>query len=455
VPHGIDRRRAREDAAVVVQEPLDGHLDREPDRRSFRIRLAIITALAGAWRVAYLVVAKWHTHLGVNDSLYYAYQADRNAIGDWFPHPFSTAPGAAHGPLTSAYLTLWTLHGGDATAWQRTGNTVLGIVTVALIGVLGGRLAGPRVGLVAAAIAAVYPNLWINDSIVMSESLASLLVVLALVVATVLDRRPRSRTAALLGAIVGLAALTRSELLLLLPGFALVAWWRRPNRVRGWRISAALVAATVATVTPWTLYNLHRFERPVLLSTNDGGTLLGAYCDTTFEAGSQRGGWSNACVDPSIAAHPEADESELAAVQRELAVDYARDHLGAVPVVVAARLGRLVDVFGLRSSIGLDVGEEKARWAVWAGIVSWWVLAPLAIVGWRRSRGAEVDGGVTRWWLVVPVVAVVATSALFYGSHRIRSPAEPVVIVLAATALASGRNDEGDGGRLTAARRAR
>jgi 4-amino-4-deoxy-L-arabinose transferase-like glycosyltransferase len=443
---------------VAVQQSFDGHLVRDDGERWFRIRLALITSLGAAWRIGYLVVAKWHTHLGVNDSLYYAYQADRNALGDWFPHPFSTMPGAAHGPLTSAYLTLWSLHGGDATPWQRTGNTVLGILTVALIGVLGRRLAGPTVGLIAATIAAVYPNLWINDSIVMSESLATLLVVLALVVATGLDRRPTVRAAAALGAILGLAALTRSELVLLVPGCAVLAWWRRPDTARGLRIPAAIVATALATVAPWTLYNLHRFQRPVLLSTNDGGTLLGAYCETTFAPGGQLGGWSNACVDPSIAAHPEADESELAAVQRALAFDYAHDHLGRLPVVVAAHLGRSVDVFGLQSLIGLDVGEEKARWAVWAGIVSWWVLAPLAIVGWRRSGPKAVDARPSRWWLVVPVVAVVATSALFYGSHRIRSPAEPVVIVLAAIALASatdgrGRRRVDTGSSITEARR--
>ena len=57
-----------------------------------------------------------------------------------------------------------------------------------MIGLVGLRLAGPRVGLVAAAIAAVYPNLWINDSLVMSETLALLLVSLALLVALDLDR---------------------------------------------------------------------------------------------------------------------------------------------------------------------------------------------------------------------------------------------------------------------------
>ena len=73
-------------------------------------------------------------------------------------------------------------------------------------------------GLLAAAIAVVYPNLWINDSLVMSESLAILIVAGALVVALDFDRRPSPVRAIALGGLVGLGALTRSEILLFAVG---------------------------------------------------------------------------------------------------------------------------------------------------------------------------------------------------------------------------------------------
>ena len=56
--------------------------------------------------------------------------------------------------------------------------------------------------------------------------------------------------------------------------------WRRPR----------------STVAPWALYNLARFDRPVLLSTNDGTTLLGANCDTTYY--DDLGGWDIRCLEP-------------------------------------------------------------------------------------------------------------------------------------------------------------
>jgi hypothetical protein len=103
---------------------------------------------------------------------------------------------------------------------------------------------------------------------------------------------------------------------------------------------------------------------------------------------------------------------------------------------VLARLGRIADVYGLDSLVTLDRGEEKSGWAVWAGIVSWWVLAPAAIVGWvvrGRARSPDDDRARARWWLAVPPITVLVATMVFYGAHRIRAPAEPVVVVLAAT----------------------
>ena len=400
--------------------------------RRFGISLAIITALAAVWRLGYLLAVKIDDALLLNDSLYYSIQAGRNSEGDWFREALTELPGAEHGPLTSLYLTPWSLGPGDNVAWQRFATTLLGIATVAVIGLVGRRLAGPRAGLVAAGIAAVYPNLWINDSLVMSESLACLLVAVSLLVALDFDRRPGPGRAIALGALVGLGALTRSEIALYAIGLAALAWWRGVGRPRRAMLPAVLVGTAVLTVAPWTLYNVARFERPVLLSTNDGTTLLGANCDSTFYG--DIGGWDIRCLEP-VPTDESVDASVRSVERRDVAVDYIGDHVGRLPVVVAARLGRILDVYGLRSLVALDRGEEKAEWAVWLGIAAWWLLAVLAVVGWivlgRPGDGAP-ERSRSRWWLVVPLGAVLVTTVLFYGAHRIRAPAEPVVVVLAA-----------------------
>ena len=400
----------------------------------FRGRLLLITALGAAWRVGYLIVAKADQPLLLNDSIYFSIQAGLNSEGQWFEDALTGQPGAEHGMLTSLYLTPWSIGAGDSVFPQRLAMTLLGITTVLVIGLTGRRLASPmgvaaaeRTGLIAAAIAAVYPNLWINDSLVMSETLAILLVALALFVAVGHHANPTVGSGALLGLLTGLGALTRSEIALLIPGFAIVSLLScRRRRLSIWP-TVAIVSVGVATLVPWSVYNLSRFDEPVLLSTNDGNTLLGANCDISYY--DDVGGWDLRCLGP-LEAGPDA--SERSQQRRDAAFDYVAEHPGRLPVVVAARAGRLLDVYGLGSLVTLDVGEEKARWAVWAGIAAWWGLAIAAVAGWSVLSRAGIGA---RWWVVVPCAAVLLTAVLFYGAHRIRAPAEPSVVLLSAVAI--------------------
>jgi hypothetical protein len=76
-----------------------------------------------------------------------------------------------------------------------------------------------------------------------------------------------------------------------------------------------------------------------------------------------------------------------------------------------------------------DVGEERERWAAWAGIVSFWVMAPLAVVGGLHTRRRELAV------LLIPIAIAIAATVLLYGGHRIRSAAEPSIVILAAVAV--------------------
>ena len=94
------------------------------------------------------------------------------------------------------------------------------------------------------------------------------------------------------------------------------------------------------------------------------------------------------------------------------------------------RVGRSLDLFALGNLVHQDVGEDRERWASWAGIVSFWVLAPLAAFGRCQdepsgSRGVA-DSGDDR---------AGDDGGLIYGGHRIRSSAEPAIVVFAAIAI--------------------
>lgn len=393
--------------------------------RSFVVGLVGVTAIGTVVRLSRLAI-KWDQPLLMNDSQYYSAQARQLTEGRWFREIFVDQPGAEHGPLTSLVLAplSWM---SEPVPWQRLVTVVLGIVTVALIGLLGRAVGGERVGLVAAALAAVYPNLWLNDGLVMSESLAALLVTTALLL---LLRLPtdRARDAVVAGGVIGLATLTRSELAL----FAPLAWWgfARSGAARREvvRTAVVLTGTAVVVVAPWTLFNLVRFERPVLLTTNDGTTLLGAYCDATFD-GPYRAGWYVGCVVDHPTYDPDAEPSVRSARQRAAAFEFMRDRAGELPAMAVRRVARTFDLAEVDQMIAQDVGEEREEWAVRVGIASFLLLAPLAAVGAMRVPRRHLRV------LALPVITTVVVSALFYGAHRFRTPMEPVVLVLAAVTL--------------------
>ena len=413
-------------------------------RLTFAQRLTIVVALGALWRYGYVIAAKWNQTLLQNDSLYYSWQAAGLTRGEFFKDIYGKLEAAEHGPLTSIVLApvSWGAHTVDQ---QRLLTATLGVVTVALIGILARRIAAAagsvnadRVGIVAAAIAAAYPNLWINDGLVMSESLGALLVVLLLLAlfdltSAYATRRTRGARAVAFGILVGLGALARSELILaILFGAVVILWWVRP-----WRHAAALIGvatlAMLVLIAPWLIYNQSRFDESVMLSTNDGTTLIGANCPETYYSPPALGGWSLFCV-LDVQGPPGIDASTRARIQRDTALSYAKHHSSRLPLVGLARFGRMIDVFKVGNLVHQDEGEEKATWAIWSGIACWWVLAPLAALGLIKVAERR-----ERTVLLVPVVIVVITSFLFYGTHRLRLTMEPVVVIGAALFLCSLR----------------
>lgn len=372
----------------------------------------------------------WTTKFGdpllLNDSWYYSGQAKQLVNGVWFRELLVDQPGAEHGPLTSLLMAPVS-HGSHWQDWQRLVTVVTGCVTVWLLARLALALAGPTVCTAAASIAALYPNLWMNDGLVMSESISMMLVALSLLLAHRAARERDLRWMACTGLALGLGVLARSELALLVP---LVAAWlmlgeRKPREHWRGALLAALVAGAV--VVPWAAFNLARFERPVLLTTNDGTTWLGANCPETYTGGTI-GGWSVLCVAADPLYSPDEEPSVRSARQRGLAKEFvSQASLGDLAKVAAARVGRTLDLYGFEGLVSQDVGEERPRWAVWAGIAAFWFLTPLAAFGaskldrWRRVL------------LLAPVAVVMVTTVLFYGAHRIRSSGEPSLVVLAAS----------------------
>ena len=285
-----------------------------------------------------------------------------------------------------------------------------------------------RVAVVAVWIAALYPNFWMNDGLVMSESISVLLVALSLWAAWRAVQRPGRSADVMLGVSLGLAVLARSELVVCAPLVILWVVWSRRKESTVWKPALLTSAVVLGVLAPWVTFNMVRFERAVVLTTNDGTTLLGANCPDTY-SGSVIGGWTIDCVSGRPDYDPAEEPSVRSARQRSQALSFVAHHLGSTPKVVAARVLRTLDLYGLGNLVQQDVGEERPRWAVWLGIGMFWLLAPLAAVGARFAQRPQ------RLLLVAPFLSVLVTTVLFYGAHRIRSSAEPSIVLLAAIAV--------------------
>jgi 4-amino-4-deoxy-L-arabinose transferase-like glycosyltransferase len=329
-----------------------------------------------------------------------------------------TVATAEHPPLYSVVLAGPALLGLDSADAFRLAGAAFGAGTIALVGLLGRRLAGERAGLIAAAVAALYPTLIAADGALMSETLYGLLTAASLLAAYRLVDTPSIGRGVVLGALVALTALTRGEALLLLP-LLLVPVLRSPA---GRRASLVALVAFLVVLTPWTARNWIVFNRPVAIATNSGTAVAGANCAVTYASGDYLGGW----YPPCIKEHPGKNEAEHHAEALRDGVRYAGDHLGRLPVVLAARLGRVASVYKpFAIPEGRSVRVQKV------GVVAYFLLVPFAVAGFvlLRRRG-EVT-----WILAAPFIIVAVTALTTYGNLRFREPAEIALAVLAAVSL--------------------
>jgi hypothetical protein len=407
------------------------------DRARFWRWLVVITVAGLAIRVAYVLIERRDVMPG-GDGIYYHFGANLLADGHGFIVPLDFARGltrqaADHPPLYLLWLAFPSKLGLDTTVWHMLWSCVLGAGTIVVVGLAGREISGPRVGLIAAALAAIYPNIWSHDGFLQSESMGILAASLAILLAYRYWHRPSLGRIAALGLLCGAAALTRPEMLLLLPFVVvpLVALTRVVDLRT--KLKWLLVSSTVTVVVlaPWVGYNVTRFEHAVFLSTGQDVTVLTASCDTTYY-GSLTGYWSQECGIPTPRRF---DQSQKALAYRKAALDYISAHKARVPVVVLARWGRITGLFRPTQQARLDhVVEGRESWVAWSSLGMFYVIASLAIIGAIALRRRRVP--------VFPLVAlpaiVLISTTITFATNRYRAIAEPALVLLAAVAIDAG-----------------
>lgn len=395
------------------------------------LALLAITLVALGVRVAYTLSVADDIEI-TGDAKTYHLLAAQLAAGDGYVRTqgeLAGSPTAEFPPLFPAVVSVVDRLGGDSVRSQRLFTAVLGTATVALVGLAGRRVRGPAVGLVAAGLAAVYPMLFQADGALVAESLyAAIVAGFLLAVYRAIDE-PSAPNWVVAGVLVGLAGLTRTEGILLLPVVLVpeaLRWSKPAAKARAVAVGLTAVAVFVV-VAPWIVRNLVTFDELIPISNNSGTLIAGANCDRTYE-GQYLGIWRFECVTEIDVAG--LDEAATADRFRQTGLDYARDHLGEVPEVVAVRVLRTFGLYEPKEQIDWESFEGRdVDWQT-AGHRMFLVLAPFAVGGavvLARARRAV-------WPLIGPVAIVAFTSAISYGNQRFRILAEPGLLVLAAVA---------------------
>jgi 4-amino-4-deoxy-L-arabinose transferase-like glycosyltransferase len=417
--------------------------------KRFFVYLALIAAAGLALRLTYLL---GFTETSVSgDGMWYHLGANYLADGKGFLNPYAyrfggiTTPGADHPPGWTVFLATASLVGLRSWRAHTVVACLVGTATIPTMGLAGRRLAGPRTGLVAALIAALYPYFWMYEAQLLSETLVILVVAIAILLALRFRDSPTLRRAVAVGAVCGVLTLIRAEQLLLL-GFLVVPLTMLasgvPLRRRlGW--FAAALAAGILVITPWTVFNLVRYQKPTYLTTNFGSALSSANCDATYH-GPALGYWDPACLNEANAsvgvksgfflpvqlAIRHEDGSVLDAAQGRQGLSYARGHLGDLPLVVLAREGRTWSVFRPFQQMHVDLIKGHI-WVIRAGFFAYWLLAALALGGaivlLRRKMSL--------WVLGAFLATVIVATAITFGQTRYRAPADASIVLLAAVAI--------------------
>jgi len=419
----------------------------------------LVAAVAIAARLA--VLAATGDYRPIHDDASYA----RTAL--WLlntgHYPFHRLPGgllqqSAYRPPGWPYLlaAIWSVTG-VGVAVARAALVVLGVGGAVLVFAVGRELLTPAEARVAGLLCAVCPPLLAVGASLESETLFVTLV-LAAILAALYARRGGPRWTALAwttaaGLLIGLAALTRTNGIALVP---VVAWLAIPGNARMGRAlrSAGLVAVcAVLAIAPWTIRNADLLHRFVPVSTETGNTLAG-----TYNAASLRldGRWLEPrqtgvyrAIYRRFGSGAAADPALLAAVGGWVA------RHPTYPLEVAwfnsQRLSGLAGPEWMATSLETMSLNDDLSVLVWLGLLA---FCGLGLAGVTFARRRAIPAPV---WVAPGVLF--ATAALVNGEVRLGAPVLPFLALLAALPVARGlraipgrHREEASGGAVAAHR---
>jgi 4-amino-4-deoxy-L-arabinose transferase-like glycosyltransferase len=355
--------------------------------------------------------------------------------------PSDWSPGA---PIV--YAGVYFVTGGADPEKARIAVALIGLATMLAVYLLGRRLAGPLVGVLAALLVAIYPAFIDNTGQLLSEPIAAFTLaaaVLSFFWASDEDRRPWAWIVP--GAFLGFTALTRPEYLPFAVVFGLLALfraWRRGGPALGIASAALLVVAFAAVLAPWTARNYLVLDRFVPVTTGGGKALFVA----TYLPGNGRQLQVKRALIKRFTGDSYVSPEEVRDTEMKNLLDrVARKYPDMERDAALARIGRenFRKYFSERPVAYMRMVATK-MWNVWRrgsgptmrapgwiafhyGILALAVLG-LGILAWRRRWEAVL--------LVLLIAGITVLGGLLLAVPRRNVPLMPLVLTLAAAGAA-------------------
>jgi 4-amino-4-deoxy-L-arabinose transferase-like glycosyltransferase len=347
-------------------------------------------------------------------------------------HPDSDLP-----PLYPFFLAgMYTLFGRSSlpVALAQIG---MDVVTLLAIYAIGRRVGGERVGLLAAAFTGFYPYLLFQSVSVNDTAIFIMLLAVGIWCAYRAQDTGAPAWAVAAGLTLGVGALTKTLVLLVIPWLVLW-WWSRHGLRRAIVLAAGLGLAFTLVLAPWIVRNIRLHGAFTLVSTNDGSNLHQGnnVCVADYLWRGWDAQWVN-CLPPTP---PGLSELAEAAWHRDQALSYLRDHPGEWPRLFGVKFLVLWSPELMPREVPPDaylvddaVFQYETPAFQAARIVHVLYFTPLLILGligmWRTVRDKRPVAPI-----LAVLLAITLTYVVFHPSTRYRVPADPFLFVLAAYA---------------------
>ena len=353
------------------------------------------------------------------------------AQGNGFVFEAGRTPTAWRAPGYPVFLAgIFSLTGGSLIA-ARLAQAFLWTLTAFLTYALGRRFLRSDTALIAAALAGLYPELLGMSGLLWSESVFVPLFLGAIYAVFCNAEKPQIKVSLLTGILIGLAILTRSTALILIPFVWFAALTK--GRTGAAYLNAALATVlTVGITVCWTARNFAVLGKPILVESNTGYNLyVGNQPDTPVPFAWRRGEQlPDDAQYQSLIANKNEAERYTALTQFSIAEMKAQP---AQELKLAA--GKTFDFWLPDFFIALNV-RAGAFGTMYAK--AWPIVALITISAYFVMLFAAVRRGweTRRTWETRAIVVILALYTLphllVYGASRYHLPLLPLLFLLAA-----------------------